>query len=155
MILKKHKSVIVIFIIVLIILSIGIIIYSIWSNPLNAFQRKFNFKLPDTVEIINKSYSFYYDCLELKVGFDIDDYPKIEKGIEDYAVKNGMYKPDAEKDKGLYYNFGIFCKLWDKENEEVIIAYIDTEKGVWTKTREIYVLITQNTDGQYFLHVYY
>ena len=155
MILKKHKGFIVIFIIVLLILLVGIIIYSIYVNPLNAFKRKFNFKLPDTVEILNKSYLFNEDILKLSVCFGIDDYPKIEKGIEDYAVKTGLYKPDVEKDKGLYYNFGVFCNLWDKEKEEVIIAYIGTDKGVSTKTREIYILITQNDEGQYFLHVYY
>jgi len=155
MILKKYKEFIVIFIIVLLILLTGIIIYSTHINPLNAFKRKFNFNLPDTVKIINKSYSFNEDVLELSVCFGIDDYPKIEKGIKDYAVKTGMYQPDAEKDKGLYYNFGVFCKLWDKEKEEVIIAYLGTEKGVSSKTREIYILITQNTDGQYFLHICY
>ena len=75
MILKKHNWFIIIFIIILLR---GTIIYSIYINPLNAFKRKFNFKLPDTIEILKKSYLFNGNILKLSVCFGIDDYPIIE-----------------------------------------------------------------------------
>ena len=155
MILKKYKVFIIIFTLILIIVLIGTVTYLILNNPFNIFQRKFNFKLPSTVKIINKSYSFYDDSLELKVFFGVDDYQKIVNGMKEYAAKTGMYEVEKENDT-LMFTIEVYCTWWNKEQEDSILAYHAFEKGKWgAMTRTVCVLITQDSEGQYFLHIYY
>jgi len=134
---------------------VAVIVFCLWIfNPRVVFERKFNFKLPGSAEIINKSYSFYYDSLELKIRFNIDDYSKIVDGIKNYAQEN-LNKLRIDNDEEMF-NCRTFCKWWDEEKEEAIFAYDAYMQGRWgAKTRTVAVLITQNREGESFLHIYY
>jgi len=49
-----------------------------------------------------------------------------------------------------------FLRWWDKEKENAILAYDALIQGRWgAKTRTVAVLITQNNEGEYFLHIHY
>ena len=137
------------------IVIIAAIIFCFWIfNPRVIFEKKFSFKLPSSAEIVNKSYSVYYDSLELKIRFNNDDYSKIVDGIENYAQEN-LNKMRIDNDEEMY-SCRTFCKWWDEEKEEAILAYDAFKQGRWgAKTRTVAVLITKNNEGQYFLHIYY
>jgi len=136
-------------------LIIAAIFYCLWVfNPRAIFERKVNYKLPDSAEIINKSYSFNYDSLEMKIRFNNDDYSKVVDGIENFAQEN-LNKMRIDNNEEMF-NCRTFCKWWDEEKEEAIFAYDAYKQGRWgAKTRTVAVLITQSDEGQYFLHIYY
>ena len=149
---RKRILIMVPFLLLVVVASIAFC--SWYFNPRAIFQRKFNFKLPNSVEILNKSYSFYYDSLEMKVCFDGNDYQKIAIGMKGYATSYGLYEIESEADKRMP-TVRELCSWLNGEEEEFISAYIASTQGRWrAKTREICVLITQNNEGQYFLHVY-
>ena len=129
-------------------------VFCLWFfNPKVIFKRKFHFELPSSVTIMEKAYSLFYDALGLKIGFGIDDYPYMFEGMNNYVEKYGLYK--VEYDDSLMESFRS-CKWWDENEEETISAYWASPQGMWgIKTRHIFVLLTQNNEGQYFLHVYY
>ena len=148
---KKQVVIISVFVIAV----ISAIVLSLWVfNPRVIFERKFDFKLPNSVKILNKSYSLFYDSLELKVCFTDDDYGEIVDGIENYAQEN-MNKMRIDNEVEMF-DFRVFCDWWDREEEEAILAYDASKQGMWgAKTRIVCVLITKNNEGQYFLHIYY
>jgi len=152
----RKKIFIMLIIIFVFVIGGGATINLMVNNPLNIFQRKFHFKLPKTVEIINSTYSYYYDCLELKISFDDDDYQKIIKGFDDYSKNNyHLNEINIENDKEMF-SINAFCIWWKKEEEKAIIAYDAVKQGRWgAKTRIVCILITQNNEDKYFLHVYY
>ena len=150
-----NKKVLIIISFILLIV-VGIIAFCLWySNPRVAFQRKFHFRLPNSAEILNESYSFYYDSLDLKVNFDSEDLKEIQEKIKDYAVNYGLREVKIKNDTTMF-NFSVCCHWWDEEKEKVILAYEAYKQGRWgAKTRIICVLITQDSQGKYFLHIRY
>ena len=119
------------------------------------FQRKFHFSLPGTANIVNKSYSLFYDRLRLKVNFADSDYQYIFDEIQNFAENYFMFEADIEK---IDENSSIkaFIAWWDKDDEKIIIAYDTNMQGRWgVKSRPVCVVITQNSQGQYHLHVHY
>ena len=144
-----------IWVVVIVVVLLLVLVLSFWYfNPKVIFQRKFHFELPKTVEIINKSYSVYYDSLEIKIKFDENDYQTIKDGFKAYT-DNFLREVDM-KDEEDSLVISTFLRWWDKEKENAILAYDALIQGRWgAKTRTVAVLITQNNEGEYFLHIHY
>ena len=129
---------------IVVIFLILIIVFYIWYfNPKVIFQRKFRFNLPDRVGIINKSYSLF------------DDYQDIIDGINDYAEGYYLREVDVNNEE-TPLTIRAFCVWRDKETEKAVLAYCAFRQSPWgAKTRTVAILVTQNNEGQYFLHIYY
>ena len=109
--------------------------------------------MPGSSRIINSSYSLFSGEFNLKASIAADDYVNIVTGLEKYS-RNNMYRYDVIDGHVDALHFRVFCIWWDEEEERVVLAYDAFKNGRWgVKTRTDCILITQNSEGEYFLHI--
>jgi len=131
-----------------------VIAFCLWFfNTEVIFHRRLNFKLPKTVDIIKKSYSLYDGDFRLSASFEANDYQEIVYGIENYLLVKDLFKIDIGND-GISTSFEQHT-WWNPEEENVIVAHHSYTRGTaWVKrSKSVHILITQNNEGLYFLHV--
>jgi len=140
-------------VIVSMILIISIVVFCLWFfNTEVIFHRRLNFKLPKTVDIVKKSYSLYEGVFRAKISFEESDYQVIVEGVENYALDKDLYKVEIDEDeRALSFEA---LTWWNPEEENAILAYHTVKRGSWiTRRTSVHILITQNNNGLYFLHV--
>ena len=119
------------------------------------FQQRFYFELPDTVEIKYDNYSFLEDLLRLKVRFGEENYNEMLEGVKNFVTNSG-YMIEVDVENAITMDtVRSFSTWWNEDKEDFVLAYYgmtDGRNGV--KTRETIILITQNNEGQYFLHIF-
>ena len=146
----KVKKIIIIICLIIILISPYLLFYIIGINPSMIFERKFGFKLPDSIKI--EKHSFYYfdeEILFMKASFDEDDYAKLKGDLQNYFSEKGH---EIESDT-LIPTFIYACSWWDMNKDEIILGYYKLMSGKYASTKSVYVFITQNDEGQYFLYV--
>ena len=129
---------------------IMICILYLYGSPKRLFERKFGFPLPESANILHSNFSgLPGSSLYMKVSFDAADCETIVSNFRT-AFPSGF---DLNTD--LCHNFREDCDWWDFDMDDLLFAYGWFREGMYAKTNEANVYITQNTDDQYFLYIDY
>lgn len=138
-----------------IILLVIIILYFIKQSPKNVIQNKLGIKLPYTSRVINYTYYKVGEHFKAKIFVDKQEINALKK-----QFSSSMGGISSEKYPESF-NFKNTCTWWDLDKNYIEVSYtkdVDGEKklfGYSLKTRIIWIFISKDKEGQYYIYISY
>lgn len=144
---KRYKALIIIAAIALVVL----ILFAIYTSRGVAIKRRFGITLPKYVEVIEYEYSVFGDELCLKAGFDEENYEALTELLQNIhrsserTVDEKFRVPWADGD----------ADWWDIDASEIVYVIEGARRGSGNVKcmRELWAVITQSSDGEYYLYI--
>jgi hypothetical protein len=144
---KKRKTILLI-IVAAVCVGLAVLI-SINRDPNGAFAKIFGFELPDSVKFIAYGYYQSSDNLAAKILISNNDVDTIRQGLNNYF--GGEMSTKHEE-----YYWGNGYSWWDLDENNVISRYytmVDRKVGLAITSSKVWVFLTKNDDGQYYLYI--
>lgn len=139
----------VIILIVLVICSITIILILSKEKPRETIERLLGIDLPS--EVIIEEFTFYKKEDGLKAKILIPD-SSLEDTISQTTNFLNIHKKEVPNDLPNFINT---ASWWDLNISSVEDYYYGIQQGKIVKTREIYVFITKEENGEHYFYISY
>lgn len=151
---QVKRCVIILLVVIIIIATIITVFFLKLSSPQNIIENKLGFRLPANSKVLNYTHN-EGGYFKAKISVDKQNINNFKK------LLNNSLGGIAKKMYPERINFKNSCAWWELEEQDVAVSYntfISGEKkwfGYSPKAHEVWVFVTKESNGKYYLYISY